>query len=113
MARTALKEGLNADGAMLYEKSPEGMNRRLAWWPQCEAIIGCVNAWQLTGDQSFLDVALKNWTYVKSHFVDQAHGGWFKDLTEDGQPLNAPKVSDWNCPYHNSRMAFELAERLV
>jgi mannose/cellobiose epimerase-like protein (N-acyl-D-glucosamine 2-epimerase family)/O-glycosyl hydrolase len=112
MARTALKEGLNADGAMLYEKSPEGMNRRLAWWPQCEAIIGCVNAWQLTGDQSFLDAALKTWTYVKSHFVDQVHGGWFKDLTEDGQPLNAPKVSDWNCPYHNSRMAFELAERL-
>ena len=35
------------------------------------------------------------------------------DLTEDGQPLNAPKVSDWNCPYHNSRMAFELAERLA
>ena len=113
MARTALKEGLNAEGAMLYEKSPEGMVKRMSWWPQCETIIGCVNAWQLSGDPSFLEAALRNWTYVKTHFIDHQYGGWFKDLTEDGQPLNHPKVSDWNCPYHNSRLAFELAERLT
>ena len=112
MARTALKEGLNADGAMLYEKTAKGMDKRMSWWPQCETIIGCVNAWQLTGDPSFLEAALRTWTYVKAHFIDHQHGGWFKDLTEDGQPLNYPKVSDWNCPYHNSRLAFELAERL-
>ena len=68
MVRTALKEGLNAEGAMLYEKSPEGMSRRMSWWPQCETIIGCVNAWQLTGEQSFLEAALKTWSYVKAHF---------------------------------------------
>lgn len=113
MTRTALKEGINAEGAMLYEKSPEGMSQRMSWWPQCETIIGCVNAWQLTGDSAFLEAALKTWTYVKAHFIDYQHGGWFKDLSEDGKPLNAPKVSDWNCPYHNSRMAFELAERLA
>ena len=113
MARTALKEGLNAEGAMLYEKTPKGMDKRLSWWPQCETIIGCVNAWQLSGDPSFLEAALRNWTYVKAHFIDHQHGGWFKDLDENGQPLDYPKVSDWNCPYHNSRLAFELAERLA
>jgi mannose/cellobiose epimerase-like protein (N-acyl-D-glucosamine 2-epimerase family) len=112
MTRTALKEGLNAEGVMLYEKTPKGMSKKVSWWPQCETIIGCVNAWQLTGDPLFLDVALKNWTYVKTHFVDNERGGWFKELSEDGLPLNVPKVSEWNCPYHNSRLAFELAERL-
>jgi len=112
MARTALKEGLNSDGAMRYEKTPEGMSRKMSWWPQCETIIGCVNAWQLTGDWSFLDAALRNWNYVKTHFIDHEQGGWFKELSDDGKPLEAPKVSQWNCPYHNSRMAFELAERL-
>lgn len=112
MARTALKEGLNAEGAMRYEKSPAGMSKKMSWWPQCETIIGCVNAWQITGDRSFLDAALRNWTYVKAHFIDRGHGGWYKELSEDGRPLTAPKVSDWNCPYHNSRAAFELAERL-
>jgi len=112
MARTALKEGLNAVGAMQYEKTPKGMSQKMSWWPQCETIIGCVNAWQLTGDKSFLDAALKNWEYVKAHFVDHQQGGWFKELTADGKPLDAPKVSEWNCPYHNSRVAFELAQRL-
>lgn len=112
MTRTALKEGLNAEGVMLYEKTPKGMSKKVSWWPQCETIIGCVNAWQLTGDPLFLDVALKNWTYVKTHFVDNERGGWFKELSEDGLPLNVPKVSEWNCPYHNSRLAFELTERL-
>ncbi|MCR4602830.1 MAG: AGE family epimerase/isomerase [Prevotella sp.] len=112
MARTALKEGQNDAGAMRYEKTPQGMSKKMSWWPQCETIIGAVNAWQLTGDSYFLEAAQKTWEYVKAHFIDNRQGGWFKELTEDGQPLNAPKVSEWNCPYHNSRMAFELAERL-
>ncbi|WP_028904402.1 MULTISPECIES: AGE family epimerase/isomerase [unclassified Prevotella] len=112
MARTALREGLNAEGAMLYEKTPKGMNKQLSWWPQCETIIGCVNAWQITGDETFLEAALNNWKYVKAHFVDDQKGGWFKSLTDDGRPADIPKVSEWNCPYHNSRLAFELAERL-
>ncbi|MCR5131954.1 MAG: AGE family epimerase/isomerase [Prevotella sp.] len=113
MVRTALKEGLNQEGAMRYEKTPRGMSKKMSWWPQCETIIGAVNAWQLTGDKSFLDAALKNWTYVKAYFIDYENGGWFKELSEDGKNLNAPKVNEWNCPYHNSRMAFELAERLA
>lgn len=113
MARTALREGLSAEGAMRYEKTAAGMSRKMSWWPQCETIIGCVNAWQLTGDQSLLDAALRNWTYVKAHFIDSEQGGWHKELDEKGKPLNVPKVNEWNCPYHNSRMAFELAERLA
>ena len=112
MTRTALKEGLNAEGAMREEKTSQGYSRKISWWPQCETIIGAVNAWQLTGEQMFLDAALKTWSYVKTHFIDHEKGGWFKELTENGNPLNVPKVSDWNCPYHNSRIAFELAERL-
>jgi len=113
MARTALKEGLNAEGAMRYEKTPQGMSNKMSWWPQCETIIGAVNAWQLTGEKSFLDAALKNWSYVKTHFIDKKQGEWFKELTEAGQPMNAPKVSEWNCPYHNSRLGFEMAEQLA
>ena len=112
MTETALKEGLNAEGAMRYEKVNGTYSRRMAWWPQCETIIGAVNAWQLTGKEAFLEVARKTWDYVKAHFVDEVHGGWYKGLTEDGKPSREPKVSEWNCPYHNSRVAFELAERL-
>lgn len=112
MTEVALKEGLDGQGAMRYEKKAGTYSRRLSWWPQCETIIGAVNAWQLTGNKRFFEVAQRNWDFVKAHFVDHAHGGWYKSLTEDGQPGREPKVSEWNCPYHNSRMAFELADRL-
>ncbi len=113
MVDTALKEGLNPEGAMLYEKSAEGFSKKMSWWPQCEAIIGAVNAWQLTGDDRYIDAALRIWKYIKAHFIDHKDGGWLKELTEDGKPTKSPKVSMWNCPYHHSRMAFELASRLV
>ena len=114
MARTALDEGLNSEGAMRYEKTSKGYSTRISWWPQCETIIGAVNAWQLTGDRKYFDAAVRNWAFVKTHLVDQTNGGWFKDLDEQGKPSPwSPKASDWNCPYHNSRMGYELAERLL
>ena len=112
MTETALKEGLNEEGVMRYEKVDGEYSKRLAWWPQCETVIGAINAWQLTGNKAFFEAAQRNWEYVKAHFVDETHGGWYKGLTEDGSPAREPKVSEWNCPYHNSRMAFELAKRL-
>ncbi len=113
MVDTAIKEGLNSEGAMRYEKSAEGFSKKMSWWPQAETLVGVVNAWQLTGDQHYLETALRTWNYIKNHFIDHQNGGWFKELTEDGLPTKSPKVSLWNCPYHHSRMAFELAERLA
>lgn len=113
MTDVALAEGINADGAMVYEKTEEGIDNRLSWWPQCETIIGCINAWQITGDRKYFDAAVRNWNFTKTHFVDNEHGGWFKSIREDGTPSREPKGSTWNCPYHNSRLAYELIHRLA
>jgi mannose/cellobiose epimerase-like protein (N-acyl-D-glucosamine 2-epimerase family) len=112
MTETALKEGLDSNGAMRYEKEHGKFSPRMSWWPQCETIIGAVNAWQLTGNKKYFEAAQHTWDYVKAHFIDSKNGGWYKGLNTDGTPNREPKVSDWNCPYHNSRMAYELAERL-
>lgn len=113
MVDAALAEGLDENGAMMYERSEEGLSRRLSWWPQCETVIGCINAWQLTGDRKYYDAAFRNWNFIKTHFVDNENGGWHKSIKADGTPGSEPKASTWNCPYHNSRMAFELMSRLV
>lgn len=112
MTETTLKEGLDSNGAMRYEKEHGKFSPRMSWWPQCETIIGAVNAWQLTGNKKYFEAAQHTWDYVKAHFIDSKNGGWYKGLNTDGTPNREPKVSDWNCPYHNSRMAYELAERL-
>ena len=114
MVDTALAEGLDADGAMRYERTAKGYRDDLSWWPQCETIIGCINAWQITGERRYFDAAQRNWAFVRTHFIDRTHGGWYKALARDASPaLREPKASLWNCPYHNARMGFELRERLA
>lgn len=114
MTDTALEEGLAPSGAMLYERDAKGLSAKLSWWPQCETIVGCINAWQISGDVKYFNAAVKTWDYIKNHFVDLEHGGWYKILTDAGEPNpKEPKASLWNCPYHNSRMGFELRTRLV
>lgn len=114
MTDTALDEGWNEDGAMIYEKSPEGYRRHLSWWPQCETVIGCLNAWEITGDEKYFNAARKTWNYIKDNFIDRENGEWFRRLNAEGKPsMREPKVSEWNCPYHNSRVGFEALERLA
>lgn len=112
MTDVALAEGLSEKGYMRYERNAKGYSPQLSWWPQCETIIGCVNAWQLTGDRKYFDVAVKTWEYVKAHFIDKEYGDWFKALMPDETPARGPKASMWNCPYHVSRVSYELGERL-
>lgn len=114
MTDTALEEGLAPSGAMYNERNADGLDTTLSWWPQCETVVGCINAWQISGDVKYFNAAVKTWDYIKNHFIDLEHGGWYKILTDTEEPkLQEPKASLWNCPYHNSRMGFELKTRLV
>lgn len=108
MVDVAIAEGVRPDGCMIYEGD------RLQWWPECENIIGCINAWQITGDRKYFDVAAKCWDFTEKYFVDKKVGGWYKDIMADGTPVaRSAKASMWNCPYHNSRMGYEVVARLA
>lgn len=82
------------------------------WWPACETVLGTVNAWQLTGEQRYLDAAISGWKRIKDSFIDTTNGEWHKLLPREGRP-GSPKVSVWFGPYHNSRVAFELHKRFA
>lgn len=115
MTDVALAEGLTKDGnAMIYEKNAQGYQRKLSWWVQCEAVTGCLNAWQITGEKKYFDQAVKFWNFIKTHYIDPVNGGWWKNLDENGNHIDRePKGSMWNCPYHNSRLGFETMHRLT
>nr|MCR4853034.1 AGE family epimerase/isomerase [Prevotella sp.] len=114
MVDVAIKEGLNPNGSMILEKNGNQIDRRLQWWPQSEAVVGCINAWQITGNRKYFDQAVETWRFVRDNFVDKQYGEWYRFLTPDGKPVTKePKGSLWNCPYHNSRMGFEMLSRLT
>lgn len=113
LADAALKEGINPMGAMIYERHKDKYRRDASWWCQAETVVGCINAWQLTGKQSYLDSARRTWEFIKTRMIDKEYGEWFRNVSEDGAPRTGePKASMWNCPYHNSRMGFEIDKRL-
>jgi cellobiose epimerase len=114
MADTARREALSPDGAIFYEARRGGtLDDDRHWWPQAEALVGFVNAYQLTGDRAYLEIVTRLWDYVESNIVDRRYGEWFWKVDRHGMPDPAkPKVSEWKCPYHNSRACFELLDRL-
>jgi mannobiose 2-epimerase len=114
IARATLFEGLDpGHGGVYAERADNGpLDDEKHWWMQAEAIVGFVNAWELTGDQAFLRAAERTWQFVDRFLVDRTHGEWRWRVARDGSPIpGLPKVEPWKCPYHNSRAALETLAR--
>ena len=73
-------------GAMMYERHKDKIRKDASWWCQAETVVGCINAWQLTGEQSYLDSAVRTWNFIKSRMIDKEYGEWFRTVLEDGTP---------------------------
>jgi len=110
----AAAEGLQKNGSMLSEKdnATGHVRTQLSWWEQAETVVGYLNAFELTGNERYLDNAVNGWNYTKQHFVDTKNGGWYSSVTEAGEPGRGDKAGFWVCPYHNGRMCMEVMERV-
>jgi cellobiose epimerase len=113
VAQATLAEGVDPDGGVLNEGNPHGYtDTDKAWWPQAEAAVGFLNAYQLSGDARYFAASRHSWDFIEAKFVDRVHGDWIEQVSRDGKPGPQPKVSLWKCPYHSSRSCFELVERV-
>ncbi len=112
MAEAAI-EGLRADGGMIYEYDP-ATGRTDAdrhWWVQAETVVGCLNQYQLRGDEAWLDRALGCWSFIKDHLLCP-DGEWYWSVRADGTPnTDDDRAGFWKCPYHNGRMCMEIIRR--
>ena len=102
-------EGLQPDGSMIHEDHDASRQ----WWVLCEAVIGFIDQWQLTKDDTWYQRAEAAYQYIEQHLIDREHGEWYWAILPDGTPdTDNDKAGFWKCPYHNSRMCLELIERL-
>jgi mannobiose 2-epimerase len=111
----AAAEGLDKDGGLWYEIEPakHGLVKEKHWWPQAEALVGFLNAWQISGDEKYLRYVFNNWAFIKKHILDQQHGEWFWGIRNDYSVMpGEDKVGLWKCPYHNVRACLETIRRL-
>lgn len=115
MAEATLNEGVDADGGLLNEANAAGLiDTNKDWWPQAEAVVGFYNAYQLSGEDKYLDAARRSWSFIDRCIIDKEDGEWFWSVDRDGRPTGGHgKVNAWKCPYHNGRACFEMMERLI
>ena len=110
----AVIDGVDADGGLWYEYEPETNHliKEKHMWPQAEAMVGFFNAWQNTGDKTYLDKSMASWKFVQQHIHDTQNGEWFWGVKENYEPMQEDKVGIWKCPYHNSRACIEIIKRI-
>ena len=114
MARASVV-GLASDGGLHYEFFPERMelDSDKHWWPQAEAMVGYFNAYELSDNDKFLEIALGSWEFIKKHLVDHKLGEWFWSVDKLGNPqTEKEKAGFWKCPYHNGRACMEIIQRI-
>jgi mannobiose 2-epimerase len=114
IADVTLAEGVDADGGIYNQGSPHGLtDTNKEWWNQAEAVVGFLNAYQLSRHERFLDAAFRTWDFIEERLIDRRNGEWFRGVTREGCLLdNELKVSFWKCPYHNGRTCLEVTRRL-
>ncbi len=113
MAGRTLSEGIDSDNGLFNEDGPHGLDTDKHWWPQAEAMVGFLNAWEISGNNRFYMAAENSWAFIQSHLLDPTLGEWYWRVDRDGQPDPADdKVNLWKCPYHNGRACLEGMRRL-
>jgi len=111
----AAHEGLAEDGSLFYERDDAKghFDRDRHWWVQSEAVVGFLNAWELSGDASWLGLASGAFDYIRDRLTDRVNGEWFWSIRDDGTVnRDDDKAGFWKCPYHNTRMCLEIIARI-
>ncbi|WP_258101406.1 AGE family epimerase/isomerase [Marinoscillum pacificum] len=112
MTDAALK-GLDTDGGLMNEAGPEGItDDDKHWWPQAEALVGLINAWQITGNEEYMVQMKRVWTFIRTYIMDK-DGEWHWKVNRHGDiDYQEDKAGPWKCPYHNGRAMIEIMNRL-
>jgi N-acylglucosamine 2-epimerase len=86
------------------------------WWPQNEAIIATLMAYEMTGEDKYASwhEMIHQWAF--KHFPDPEYGEWFGYLHRDGSLSSSLKGNIWKGPFHIPRMyltAWKTLERIL
>lgn len=115
LAEVTLMEGVDDDGGLMNEGIISGViDTDKHWWSQAEAMVGFVNAYQITKEKKFYEASYNCWEFIKENIVDKENGEWFFRVDKEGQPYYSEenKVGPWKAPYHTTRTCLELMRRL-
>ena len=105
---------INPDGSLYHEIDLENkhIDKHREWWVSAEAMVGFVNAYQLTNDKKYLNAVFSLWDFIKKHIKDTENGEWHWGVLDEYSKMKEDKIGFWKCPYHNYRACQEILDRL-
>jgi mannobiose 2-epimerase len=114
LARGVARNGLDREnGGVFYEGDEKGRvtGKQKVWWVQAEALVGFLNAYALSGDESFINAfsSVEGWVFARQ--FDKEYGEWHQEITPEGE-WKGEKGSIWKTPYHTARACIEIVRRL-
>lgn len=114
IADVTIAQGFDNKHAIYAEKDVNGiLHTHTDWWQQAEAVVGFINAWQITGNDNYLQWTLRCWDVIDKYIIDKKNGEWFYAIDSAGSvDKTRYKVSEWKGPYHNVRACVEVLTRL-
>jgi len=106
---------LQRDGSLYHEFNitANHYDKHREWWVSAEAMVGFLNAFQLTGNENYLNYSINTWQFAKQYLLDVERGEWFWGVNDDYSLMQQnDKIGFWKCPYHNSRACLEIINRI-
>ena len=79
------------------------------WWPQCEAIIAARLAYEIFGEEKYLNFYREAEAYVQKHFIDEKYGEWYGYLHYDNTVSTTLKGNIFKGPFHIPRLYMIMA----
>ncbi|MCJ8166744.1 AGE family epimerase/isomerase [Pontibacter sp. E15-1] len=107
-------EALQPDGSLYHElnRTNGHTDTHREWWVSAEAMVGFLNAYQLTQQATFLEHSRNAWAFSKKHLLDKVRGEWIWGVYDDYTSMTTEdKIGFWKCPYHNARACLEVVHR--
>lgn len=111
LADSTLTQAIGPNGEVFEERDAHGhLSQRRVWWIQGEALVGFLNAYELSGEQRYLDTALNVWRFIKQHQID-SNAEWRATSSLDAPETPDLMAGPWKCPYHTTRAMIEAERR--
>ncbi len=113
LVNNTIDEGIDSNGALHNEREGHTIDTDKHWWPQAEAMVGLLDAWEINPHENYLKSIENLWLFIKNKLIDLENGEWFWRVNESGIPITTEdKIGKWKCPYHNTRALLELIKRI-
>ena len=101
-------------GGLVYGNDIEGRfyDEDKYFWVQAESLATAALLAGRTGDATYWEWYDRLWDYSWSHFVDHAHGAWYRILGPDNRKLTDEKSPAGKTDYHTMGACYEVLKAL-